>query len=148
MDGIFKTYSLDYFSKYYFYEEDDFLKKFDEGDMILAQLKVSNRFDYKGKSFTYTKFGNISENITEKHVNVTVEENNINVKVNDDTIHLDLIYKFESKKLEDHVRIATRISEKSGSTSCLLYVDHNQADNFLKALEYIKNLQIKFSELK
>lgn len=70
------------------------------------------------------------------------------MKVNDEVVHLDLIYKFESKRLEDHMRIATRISEKSGSTSCLIYVDNNQADDFIKALEYIKNLQIKFSELK
>lgn len=148
MDGIFKTYNLDYFSKYYFYEEDDFLKKFDEGDIILAQLKVSNRFDYKGKSFTFTKFGNISENITDRNVNITVEENSTNVKVNDEVVHLDLIYKFETKKLEDHVRIATRISEKSGSTSCLLYVDYSQCEEFLKALENIKETQIKFKELK
>ena len=148
MEEILKEYTVDYFSKYYFYEEDDFLKKYEDSDMILEQLKTSNRFDYKGKSFTYTKFGNISENITEKHVNIKVEENNIDVKVNDEIIHLDLIYKFQTKKLEDHVRIATRISEKGGSTSCLLYVDHNQADNFLKDLEKIKNLQIKYSELK
>ncbi|MGL5086614.1 MAG: hypothetical protein ACRC68_12990 [Clostridium sp.] len=148
MSEIFKTYTLDYFSKYYFYEEDEFIKKYDDGEIILKELKVSNRFDYKGKSFTYTKFGNISEGITDKEVNISVEEDSINVKVNNEIVHLDLIYKFETKKLEDHIRIATRISEKSGSPSCLLYIDFKQCDEFLKALENVKDTQIKFKELK
>lgn len=148
MSEIFKTYTVDYFSKYFFYEEDDFIKKYDDSDVILKELKVSNRFDYKGKSYTFSKFGNISENVTDKHVNISVEEGSTNVKVNNEVVHLDLIYKFETKKLEDHVRIATRISEKSGSTSCLLYIDYKQCDEFLKALESIKETQIKFKELK
>ena len=53
-------YTLDYFSKYYFYEEDEFLKEVEEGEYILEQIKKSNRFDYKGHSYKYTKFKNIS----------------------------------------------------------------------------------------
>ena len=41
-------YRLDYFSKYYFYEEDKFSQEVEEGDYILEQIKKSNRFDYKG----------------------------------------------------------------------------------------------------
>ena len=40
-------YKLDYFSKYYFYEEEDFLKNVEDGEYILEQIKKSNRFDYK-----------------------------------------------------------------------------------------------------
>jgi len=38
-------YKLDYFSKYYFYEEDKFIKEVEDGEYILEQIKKSNRFD-------------------------------------------------------------------------------------------------------
>lgn len=40
-------YKLDYFSKYYFYEEDDFENKVEEGKYILEQIKTSNRLTIK-----------------------------------------------------------------------------------------------------
>ena len=38
--NIFKTYTLDYLGKYYFYEEDEFLKAKENGQYILEKLKV------------------------------------------------------------------------------------------------------------
>lgn len=134
-------YTLDYFSKYYFYEEDEFLEKVEEGKFILEKLKESNRFDYKGHSFKYTKFNNISMSDTKKKVEIEISEDNLNVIINGELKHLDLIYKFDTKHLEDHVRIATRISEKTDDISCLLYIDYNQSEKLLKELENVKNEQ-------
>ena len=121
-------YRLDYFSKYYFYEEDKFSQEVEEGDYILEQIKKSNRFDYKGHSYKYTKFGNISKSDTQRDVEVEIPQD-------------DLIYKFETKKLEDHIRITTRISEKNDDISCILYIDYNQGNEFVKELEGVKKAQ-------
>lgn len=145
---MFRTYTLDYIGKYHFYEEDDFVKGKDDGEFILSKLKESNRFDYKGASFTFTKFGNISEGRTEREVKVKVEEDNINVKFGEDIVHLDLIYKMDTKRLEDHIRITTRISEKGDSVSCLLYVNLKDGEDFIMALESVKKKQIEFSKEK
>ena len=133
-------YKLDYFAKYYFFEEEDFLKE-DEGEYILNRIKESNRFDYKGYSYKYTKYNNISKGCTQKNVDVEIPKESIDIILNGDRVHLDLIYKFYTKKLEDHIRITTRISEKTKEVSCLLYIDYIQANDFIKELENIKKLQ-------
>ena len=135
-------YKLDYFSKYYFYEEDDFIKTQEEGQYILDQIRKSNRFDYKGYTYKYTKFGNISKGDTQRDVEIEITENSPNVIINGEIAHLDLIYKFETKSLEDHIRIATRISEKIDDISCLLYIDYTQGENFIKELENVKAVQV------
>ena len=134
-------YKLDYFSKYYFYEKDDFENKVEEGKYILEQIKTSNRFDYKGHSYKYTKFGNISQSDTKRDVDMEIPENSINVIIDNKECHLDLIYKFETKQLEDHVRVTTRISEKNDDVSCLLYINNNQSKECIEALEKVKKLQ-------
>ena len=134
-------YEIDYFSKYYFYDEDDFVKNIEDGEYIIEQIKRSNRFDYKNHSYKYTKFGNISQSETKRNVEMEIQEGNINVILDGKECHLDLIYKFETKVLEDHVRIATRISEKSDDISCLLYINHNQAQNCIQELKNVKKLQ-------
>lgn len=136
-------YKLDYFSKYYFYEEDDFIKNIEEGEYILEQIKKSNRFDYKGYTYKYTKFGNISKGDTQRDVYIEIIDNSPNVIINGETAHLDLIYKFETKSLEDHIRIATRISENVDDISCLLYIDNSQGENFIKELEMVKQIQVE-----
>ena len=134
-------YEIDYFSKYYFYDEDDFIKNIEDGEYIIEQIKRSNRFDYKNHSYKYTKFGNISQSETKRNVEMEIQEGDINVILDGKECHLDLIYKFETKVLEDHVRIATRISEKSDDISCLLYINHNQAQNCIQELKNVKKLQ-------
>lgn len=145
---IFKTYTLDYLGKYYFYEEDEFLNVKEDGQYILENLKESNRFDYDGASYTFTKFGNISEGRTKKDVNISIEENNINIKIDGDVVHLDLIYKMNIKELEDHFRVTTRISEKGNSVSCLLYINLKDGDAFIKALTAVREKQIELSKEK
>lgn len=137
-------YKLDYFSKYYFYEEDEFLQNVENGEYILNQVKESNRFDYKGHSYKYTKFGNISMSDTKRDVEIEILDDDINVLINGEKVHLDLIYKFDTRKLEDHVRIATRISEKIDDISCLLYISHSQADDFIIELEKVKQRQVDY----
>ena len=134
-------YKLDYFSKYYFYEEDDFVNQVEDGTYILEQIKKSNRFDYKGHSYKYTKFGNISQSNTKRNVDLEIPADGINVIIDNEECHLDLIYKFETKTLEDHVRITTRISEKNDDVSCLLYISNNEAEDCIKELENVKKLQ-------
>lgn len=134
-------YKLDYFSKYYFYEEDDFANQVEDGEYILEQIKTSNRFDYKGYSYKYTKFGNISQSDTKRDVNMEILESSINVIIDNEECHLDLIYKFETKALEDHVRVTTRISEKNDDVSCLLYISNKEAEECIKELKNVKKLQ-------
>ena len=145
-NSVFRKYILDYLGKYHFYEEDDLLRLKENGKYILENLKQSNRFDYNGASYTYTKFGNISEGVTKRNVPITIEENNINVKINEETVHLDLIYKIDIKRLEDHYRITTRISEKGNDVSCLMYISLNEQEDFIKALESVRDLQIEIAK--
>ncbi len=137
-----KSFTLDYLGKYHFYEEDDFKKEVENGEYILENLKKSNRFDYAGATYTFTKFGNISKGETEKGVVLEVNEDDINVKINGESTHLDLIYKMDVKKLEDHYRIATRISEKEGKyVSALLYVNVNDGEECIDYLEKVREKQ-------
>lgn len=140
-------YKLDYFSKYYFYEEDDFVNEVEEGKYILEQIKTSNRFDYKGHSYKYTKFGNISQSDTKRDVDMEIVSDSLNVIIDNEKCHLDLIYKFETKVLEDHVRVTTRISEKNDDVSCLLYINNSQAKEFIKELEEVKKLQESYLKM-
>lgn len=140
-------YRLDYFSKYYFYEEDKFSQEVEDGEFILEQIKKSNRFDYKGHSYKYTKFGNISKSNTQRDVEVEIQKDNIDVIINGENAHLDLIYKFETKDLEDHIRITTRISEKNDDISCILYIDYNQGNYFVKELEDVKRVQQEYMNI-
>lgn len=146
--NIFRAYTLDYLGKYNFYDEDDLVRLKDDGQYILDNLKQSNRFDYDGASFAYTKFGNISEGRTERNVPITIEEDSINVKINGEIVHLDLIYKMDVKRLEDHYRVTTRISEKGNDVSCLIYINLKDHEDFIKALEAVRNVQIKISKAK
>lgn len=141
-------YKLDYFSKYYFYEEDDFVNEVEEGKYILEQIKTSNRFDYKGHSYKYTKFGNISQSDTKRDVNMEIVKDSVNVIIDNEKCHLDLIYKFETKILEDHVRVTTRISEKDDDISCLLYINNSEAEKCIKELEEVKKLQESYLKMK
>lgn len=140
-------YKLDYFSKYYFYEEDDFVNEVEEGKYILEQIKTSNRFDYKGHSYKYTKFGNISQSDTKRDVDMEIVSDSVNVIIDNEKCHLDLIYKFETKVLEDHVRVTTRISEKNDDVSCLLYINNSQAKECIKELEEVKKLQESYLKM-
>lgn len=134
-------YNLDYFSKYYFYEEDEFVDKVEDGKYILDQIKKSNRFDYNNYSYKFTKFGNISQGYTKRNVSMEIPENSIDVIIDNERCHLDLIYKFETKILEDHVRVATKVSEKTDDISCLLYIRNNESIECIKELENVKKLQ-------
>ncbi|MDO5518232.1 MAG: hypothetical protein Q4F66_11805 [Clostridium sp.] len=138
---IFRTYTLDYIGKYHFYEEEELVEVFDDGEYILENLKKSSRFDYNNASYRFTKYGNISEGITENNVKVTVKKDDIDVIMNGKNIHLDLIYKMEVKELEDHYRIATRASEVDDYYSMLLYINLNDGEDFVKALSEVKNYQ-------
>lgn len=140
-------YKLDYFSKYYFYEEDNFVNEVEEGKYILEQIKTSNRFDYKGHSYKYTKFGNISQSDTKRDVNMEIVSDSVNVIIDNEKCHLDLIYKFETKVLEDHVRVTTRISEKNDDVSCLLYINNSEAKECIKELEEVKKLQESYLKM-
>ena len=140
-------YKLDYFSKYYFYEEDDFVNEVEEGKYILEQIKTSNRFDYKGHSYKYTKFGNISQSDTKRDVDMEIVSDSVNVIIDNEKCHFDLIYKFETKVLEDHVRVTTRISEKNNDVSCLLYINNSEAKECIKELEEVKKLQESYLKM-
>ena len=54
----------------------------------MEQIKKSNRFDYKGHSYKYTKFGNISKSDTQRDVEVEIPQDDINVIINGESAHL------------------------------------------------------------
>ena len=127
-------YRLDYFSKYYFYEEDKFSQEVEDGEFILEQIKKSNRFDYKGHSYKYTKFGNISKSNTQRDVEVEIQKDNIDVIINGENAHLDLIYKFETKETAEELKVD--FSKTAKVSPRLLVVIHaiikiiTEIDNF------------------
>ena len=79
--NIFRTYKLDYIGKYHFYEKDEFLNNREDGEYILENLNKSNRFDYDGASYTFTKFGNISEGKTEKEPTCDTQDKIIRINI-------------------------------------------------------------------
>ncbi|MGL6185966.1 MAG: hypothetical protein ACRC1T_11370 [Clostridium chrysemydis] len=132
-----KDYKIDYFSKYYFYEIDDF-KREESGEFIIENIEKSSRFDYKGYSYKYTKFNNISKGETIKDAILTIDSEKIDILLNGDLIHLDLNYKFEVQELEDHFRIGTKLSEKFKDASLLIYVNKEIGKEFIDDLEKVK----------
>lgn len=143
---IFKTYTLDYIGKYHFYEEEELIEVFDYGEYILENLKKSGRFDYNNASYKFTKYGNISEGITEHNVKVDIKESNLDVLINNKNVHLALNYKMNIKKLEDHYRIATKASEVDDDYSILLYINLADGEDFINALTEVKNFQDKIAK--
>ena len=139
---------MDYIGKYRFYEKEELIKDREDGQYILDNLNKSNRFDYDGASYTFTRFDNISEGKTEKNVDIVIDKDDYNVKIKGETVHLDLIYKMDINKLEDHYRITTRISERDGELSCLLYINLRDGEDFINALGKVKENQIELSKPK
>lgn len=129
-----KNFKLDYFSRYYFYEEED-------GEFIIQKIKKCNRFDYKGYTYKYSKYNNIVKGETTRDIKVQIDDSLDTVIIDSKIKRLDLNYKFQTKQLEDHVRIATKISDEYSENSCLIYIDNNQANEFLDALNKVKNNQ-------
>lgn len=132
-----KTFKLDYFSKYYFYDKEDF-KNEEDGEFILNKINECNRFDYKGYSYKYSKYNNVVKGETKKDVNIEINEDLDTVVIDSKTKRLDLNYKLETKQLEDHLRVATKITDENSENSCLLYVDNKDAEEFLACLNKVK----------
>ncbi|UPA32156.1 hypothetical protein L0P85_08485 [Terrisporobacter glycolicus] len=76
-----------------------------------------------------------------------IVSDSVNVIIDNEKCHLDLIYKFETKVLEDHVRVTTRISEKNDDVSCLLYINNSEAKECIKELEEVKKLQESYLKM-
>ncbi|MGL4346181.1 MAG: hypothetical protein ACRCTE_13365 [Cellulosilyticaceae bacterium] len=133
-----QTFTLDYLGKYYFYDIESFKSQNPNAEMILKQIKEYSRYQEGDHAFTKTKFGHISEGYTLKGVEVVIPPHADYLLIGGEKRHLDLAFKMECSKLEDHVRIGTRLIEDGQSISCLLYINHTQAQDFLNCLEQIK----------
>lgn len=136
-----KSFTLDYFGKYYFYEADEFKRLRQDADTILKHIEEYSRYQEGDHAFTKSKFGNITESYTEKQVEMVIPSAGDTVLINGQKRHLDLAFKMETKELEDHLRIATRLIEEGQSISCLLYVNYEQSKDFIEALEGLKQHQ-------
>lgn len=136
-----KKFVLDYLGKYYFYEEDEFRRLREDADTIIKHIEEYSRYQEGDHAFTKSKFGSITESRTEKHAEVVIPTAGDTVLINGEKKHLDLAYKMEVKKLEDHARIATKIIEEGQSISCLMYVNYDQSKAFIEALEGLKSHQ-------
>lgn len=133
-----QKFILDYLTTYSFYEIDDFKKMREDADKILNHIQEYSRYQEGEDTFTKSKFGNISHGHTKKQVEVVIPEVGDTVWVGGQQRHFDLKFKRDEKRLEDHVRIATRIIEKGQSISCLMYIDYKQDEAFLHALNELK----------
>lgn len=134
-----EKFILDYLGKYYFYEIEDFQKQCPEADKILKEIEEYSRSQQGDHAFTKSKFGNITESYTEKQVEVIVPTQGDWILLNNQKRHLDLNYKMEIRKLEDHIRVATRLIEEGQSISCLMYINYAQEEAFLNALNQLKS---------
>ena len=135
-----KNFKVDYFSKYYFYDKEDF-KNEEDGEFILEKINQCNRFDYKGYTYKYSKFNNVVKGETKKDVDIQIDESLDTVVIDSNIKRLDLNYKFQTKELEDHIRIATKITDEHNENSCLLYINNSYAKEFLKSLNKVKQNQ-------
>lgn len=144
-DNKIKKFNIDYFSKYYFYDLDEFRKE-DDSEYILEKINECNRFNYKGYTYKYSKYNNIVKGETKKNIDMTIDESNGDVTIEGKVNRLDLIYKYQTKQLEDHVRIATKVCDNLSEVSCLIYIDNTQCKEFLNSLDNIKENQIKLME--
>ncbi|CEN84357.1 hypothetical protein [Paraclostridium sordellii] len=146
MDNMIqKEFIIDYFSKYSFFEIDDF-KKEEEGEYILKKINECNRFDYNGYTYKYSKFNNVVKGETNKNVKILIDENNDTLVVDGEITRLDLNFKYEKKQLEDHVRVAKKVCNKNNELSCLIYIKNEYSKEFLNSLDKIKSNQEKILE--
>lgn len=136
-----EVFVLDYFTKYYFYEEDEFEEEWEDALFIIEKISTGDRFEYDGYSFKYGRGGKIVVSKTKEFATLVVEKDIASVKINSEREYLDLKYKFDIEKLEDHTRVSTVIKEGITSVSCMLYIDNDDADDFIKALKYVKSIQ-------
>lgn len=143
-----KEFIIDYYSKYYFYEEEEFKNKFENADTILDYIKSNGRYNTLESSFTFSKYGNIAESKTKTHVNFSIILDSENVIINNEEKYLDLNYKCDIKYLEDHLRLTTKINDNSHLVSCILYINYAQAEDFINSIEYVKNIQKKYINLR
>lgn len=136
-----QSFTLDYLGKYYFYEEDEFKRLRQDAETILKHIEEYSRYQEGDHAFTKSKFGNITESITEKAVEIIIPSQGDGVFIHGEKRHFDLAYKMDLKELEDHIRIATRLIEEGQSISCLLYINYDQSKAFIDALEKLKTNQ-------
>lgn len=143
MDGQGEKFVADYLATYYFYEQEDFRSMREDADKILQHIKEYSRYQEGDHAFTISKFGNISHSYTQKNVEVVIPSEGDDVWIHGEKRHFDLQFKMETKQLEDHVRIATRLIEDGQSISCLIYMNDEQDKAFLEALNGLKARQQK-----
>ena len=136
-----EQFNLDYMSLYYFYDEEDFKRVRQDAEQVIAHIREYSRYQEGDLTYTFSKFGSISEGHTHRHVEVVIPKEGDTVWVQGEKRHLDLKYKMETKVLEDHVRIATRIIEDGQSVACMMYIDYKQDKAFLEALNKLKERQ-------
>ncbi|MGL5756561.1 MAG: hypothetical protein ACRCYC_14615 [Paraclostridium sp.] len=140
-----KKFKVDYFSKYYFYDVEEF-KNEKDSEYIINKINECNRLDYKGYTYKYSKFNNIVKGETKKNIDLEIDEISDNILIDGKVNRLDLIYKYEKRQLEDHVRIATKVSNKNEEVSCLIYINNEYSKEFLESLDKIKRNQEKLTE--
>ncbi|MEG2787773.1 MAG: hypothetical protein RR942_08125 [Romboutsia sp.] len=140
-----KKFKVDYFSKYYFYDVEEF-KNEKDSEYIINKINECNRLDYKGYTYKYSKFNNIVKGETKKNIDLEIDEISDNIFIDGKVNRLDLIYKYEKRQLEDHVRIATKVSNKNEEVSCLIYINNEYSKEFLESLDKIKRNQEKLTE--
>lgn len=144
MDNNKKKFKIDYFSKYYFYDVEKF-KKEKDSEYILNKINECNRLDYNGYTYKYSKFNNIVKGETKRNIDFEIDEKSDTVIIEGKVNRLDLAYKYETTQLEDHIRIATKVCDKSEEVSCLIYINNEYSKEFLESLDKIKSNQEKLT---
>ncbi len=141
-----KTFKIDYFSKYYFYTIEEFKKEEEDSEYIIDKINECNRLDYKGYTYKYSKYNNIVKGETKKNIYMTIDKEHDYVIIDGNKNRLDLSYKYDTKQLEDHIRIATKICNDKDENSCLIYINNKDSSEFLNTMDNIKEKQIKLME--
>ena len=147
-DNSEACFYINYYTRYYFYDKDEFIEEIDNGELIYNNICEYDRYNDGEFEYRFTKNDKISVKKTLENVSICFEENLASVKINNERVYLDLKYKFEVDELDNEVKISTKINEMTESISCMIYINKDSSERFIQELNKVKEVQLRNKSLR
>lgn len=147
-DNSEECFYINYYTRYYFYDKDEFIEEIDNGELIYNNICEYDRYNDGEFEYRFTKNNKVSVSKTLENVSICFEENLASVKINNERAYLDLKYKFEVYELDNEVKISTKINEMTESISCMIYINKDNSERFIQELNKVKEVQLRNKSLR
>lgn len=141
-------YDVRFLVRYYFYDYEEFIDNWENGEFIYSKIENEGYYKIDNYEFKFTRNDKVVVSKSLENSIIELDENTVSVKINGEREYLDLKYKFEVAPVDDLIRIKTVVKELYDSISCMIYVDNNIADEFIKGLNKVKENQLRNKELR